>query len=284
MTVSHGREKEMITATSQRIFFAAIFFALSILMVATQAFAEKKQLAQLEYPELMVTPLASERLAQEARREMRGQHSIYAPFYVSSFTTLMGGVFQLAEPVPTGWGEFQSNGQTSEELQDRTNQFERTKKRLGVVGVAVGGGFLLTNALLHLIYEPFQSGFASAESMPATTERELLARERAAEAELEKAARIGNRFKWLSVGANFAASLIMISDTDSRERAHTPALMALGASLAPLFFPPRWDQVNRQQQRYKKQIYRPVADFNLFPQTVGSKTHWEPGVQLSLHF
>src|SRR4051794_21417004 len=62
-----------------------LFFIFVLLTCAANARAE----ADLEYPELLVKPLASERLLMEARGEESGSWYRYIPFEVSGLATII---------------------------------------------------------------------------------------------------------------------------------------------------------------------------------------------------
>lgn len=196
---------------------------------------------EFEYPELMVTPRASDRIQMEAKREASSRWTRHLPLQASALTTLTAGVLQLGNADPS---------------KDPNNYS-------GLVGMGVGGGWLLTSFLMSAFYEPYSSASEELQGMAKGTQREQLVRERIAEERIEAAARTGRRLAWISALTNAGAGIYMVSKADGDTISPALDLAAVVMAAAPLVFKYSWQHVANEQNSYKKRIYAPVASGGL---------------------
>jgi hypothetical protein len=208
---------------------------------------------QFEYPELVVTPLASERLRLEARRSDSSFFGFW-PIWLSSGATLLAGL--SVNNVEEGFDSEES---------DRN-------KNARQLGAAIALGWVGFTTYLSLNYEPYGSGQGKVSGMPSETKRQKLFKERLSEEELKSAA---YQAKWLRYGS--ALSLLVsnalflssipdepdpnFGELDEAAVTRAESLSALGAvsSIASLFFPLKWERIWSEQKDYKKKIYGPVV-------------------------
>lgn len=211
----------------------------------------------LEYPELMVTPRASDRLEMEAKKEPEKKWTTHLAVQATGLTTLVASLVHKDKSVS-------ENG-------SKTN----------TIGTIVGGTTLLTATALAAFYEPYQSAAPEVRALPKGTQRQKLARERMAEEAINSAASLGSKIRWAAFIANFATSLFMVTKAETGTSQYVD-LVAAGASFAPLLFPYRWNKVADEQRSYKKKIYGPVASTTLFADPVTKSV--TPGLALSFRF
>lgn len=193
--------------------------------------------ASFDYPELAVTPRASERLDFEAKKEMERRFTPYLPIQISALTTLTAGIAQ-------------SSGA---DLADDPDQLSKW------AGIGVGGGWLAVTLAMALSEPGYVSASREVSALPKGSKREQLIRERLAEEALEKQGRLGCRLKWISFATNAAANVYMLAQSESGSFARVADGVALLVSAAPLVFTSHWEQIAREQADYKKRIYGPVA-------------------------
>ena len=210
----------------------------SLLAIGTPGLAADS--TDFQYPELSVTPRASERLEREAQHEGASAWTNLIPFYVSGAVTLSAGVVQL-------------------------NNYSLTRDsdgRSGYAGIAVGGAWLVGMAVTAATYFPYVAGAADIAPMPSKTEREQLYRERLAEEDLDAPARLIKRLAWISTISNLATNAYMLSQAAGGSISIPADIVGLAASLTPLIFQSYWVEVAREQNDYKKRIFgswAPVA-------------------------
>lgn len=233
----------------------ALFFGQSAFN--QNAFANKDY---LDYPELMVTPRATERLALEARDEFSQRWSTHLPIQASALATLTAGILQAEKP----------DGATG------------LKGSSGVAGILVGGGWLATTIYLAVKYRPYQDGFDEIRKYPAKDQRQLIARERLAEEKLEAPYRLGKKLMILSVLTNAATAGYLLSKVESSTTSQAVNIVAAAASFLPLIFQYHWRTVALKHRDYKKKIYGPVAMATVFQDQVRGTI--SPGLALQLKF
>lgn len=190
-----------------------------------------------EYPELNVTPRASDRLELEAKREDERRWSTHLSIQASALTTFVSGLLQS------------SNVDLGKDADERSP----------LAGMLVGGSWLAFTTYLALTDQPYNSGFQEVKNLPRKTTREQLTRERMAEEVIAKRGRLGRTLKWLSVGTNFAAGAYMVSKAQSGTISVVADGLTLAMAFAPVLFPYHWEDVANEQADYKKRIYAPVA-------------------------
>jgi hypothetical protein len=192
---------------------------------------------EFDYPELLVTPRASDRLDTEASSEDATRWGSYLPLQASALGTLVAGVFQ-----------FQNNDPSK----DASNVS-------GVAGLIVGGGWLVSTFALEFAYHPYTSASRESATMAHKSQREQLTRERFAEEAIRAQSRLAMRLKWLSVFTNLGADLYMATQVRSGTYSQVFDFVAAGLALAPIIFRSHYQNVSDEQDDYKKRIYGPVS-------------------------
>lgn len=211
------------------------FVLTAILSVSSALAAPAPQQAvpaqkEWDYPELMVTPRASDRIEREAKLEARRQFQYYWPIQVPAMATLASAALMLGG----------------------TDTKKDPDKQAALTGFGVGGGWLLATWLLSSQYRPYGSGVEEISALPKGSPREQLARERAAEEAIEEASRLGTRLRWLSLITNLGASASMASNAESKSMAQIGDVISMALAFTPVIFTPRWNRLAREQQDYKK--------------------------------
>jgi len=215
---------------------------------------------KLDYPELLVTPRASERLQIESLNEQKQGWTGQLPLKVSAATTLLAGILMMGD----------------------VDESKDPDKRSPLSGIVVGAGFLSLSIYLNSYYNAYQSSYADVRKYKKDTDRAQLIRERLAEEHINKIARMGNRLKWLSVATNGGASLYMLTQAQSKSTGQIVSLLALATAIAPLIFPDHWTQVAKEQKNYKKKIYGPLVRPTLLP--VPGTDHFAAGALFTYAF
>lgn len=216
---------------------------------------------QLTYPELEVTPRASERLEMEAKRERRTRWVTHLPIQFSALMTLYAG----------------SNVDHKDGLQGKDkDDFESAQN----MAVGVGAGWLVLTGVLSATYQPYYRGWKETVRLPKKTKRDDLTRERLAEEALNAPARLATKLKWFSIATNLWASAQLLQNAEPESRMTVG--IASVAAFAPLLFDYRWSQVATQHREYKKKIYGPVASTVLIP--TPDFRHLQPALGLTWSF
>ena len=215
--------------------------------------------ADYEYPELMVTPRASERLQMEANKENQNRWLVHLPIQTSAAATLVAGLIQSS-----GHDPGKDSGDQSK-----------------MAGITVGAGWLVTSTLLAAFYSPYSSNVQET-GVSGKSPREQLIKERLAEEHLDSVARLSCRLTYLSVLTNLGASVYMAANATSGSTAFTADLVAAAVSFAPVIFMSRWQAVTHEQHEYKKKIYAPIAANTLVVDQMGKTV--APGLSLSFAF
>lgn len=216
--------------------------------------------SEFDYPELLVTPRASDRLASEAAKESSTRWTTLLPIQISGLTTLTAGIIQVASP---------SASKDPDGL-------------IGMSGVAVGGAWVVTTLAMQLMYQPYTSAHQEVSAMQGKTPRDQLTRERAAEEAIRKQARLVSRLKWLSFLSNLGAAGYMAAKSDMGSVSQITDGVAAAFAFAPLVFRSRWQDVHEEQQEYKKRIYAPIASTGLMSEPGTGRV--APGVFLTMAF
>lgn len=198
--------------------------------------------ADLEYPELNVTPRATDRVTTEAGKEKNLRWNMHLPIQVSSLVTLIGAFQHKDKPTSDG----SSSGAQ-------------------MLGIAVGAGWLVGTLALSNFYMPYTFAYQETYRMSAKSQREQLTRERVAEQYIEDAATLGSRLKWMSVASNFTANIFMFINAKKEASSKSTNILGVIGSFAPLVFESRWEKVANEHNDYKKRIYGPVAALGLTP-------------------
>ena len=230
----------------------------AILLLANSAHAASN--GDFDYPELLVTPRASERLATEAAKEPSSRWTSQLPIQASALTTLVAGIAQLASP----------------------DSSKDPSGVSGLAGVTVGGAWLVTTFALEALYQPYTSAVHELSALPAKTPREQLIRERYAEEAIHSASRLAWRLKWLSVLTNLGTNVYMATQARGGSFELVADGVAAAFSFAPLIFRSHWQDVQDEQESYKKRIYAPIASVTVLREPGTGNV--APGAVLSLSF
>lgn len=217
--------------------FIIIVVSLSSL-ISTAAWSESRSGLSLAYPELQVSPRASERILMEARTEAKTRKTQLLPLQISALSTLLAGA---SAPKPL-----------DPDKRDRDDvKFSRS------LAIGVGVSWLAFSYFLNEDYTPYLKAQSILKSMPDKTVQEELVRERMAEEQIEAASSLGKKMMWASVTTNLAASIYLAGNTSSEGNIYAAAAALL--SFTPLVFRDRWQTVHCYHQDYKKRIYGPLA-------------------------
>jgi hypothetical protein len=236
-----------------------IFFSISLLASLVATAAQAAPSGEFDYPELMVTPRASERINSEAAKEPSTRWTTLIPHQISALTTLTAGIIQKS-----------GDATTVKNLDS------------GMVGIAAGGALLATTFAIEAFYTPYASAAREIAAMPAKTPREQLIRERAAEEAIRSASNMAWRFKWLSVLANVGVNGYMATQAKSSTLPQTIDILAAAAAFAPVIFGNNAQNVYREQESYKKRIYAPIASLAVMREPGTGAT--VPGAAFRLSF
>ena len=191
-----------------------------------------------EYPELMVSPSASERIRLEIERENDGKFfKNHKGLQISGMTTLVAGILQMG------------NTDISKDKEENS----------GKVGVIVGAGWLLTTTFLDMKYRPYSEGHNRVSKVKGSTTREKLTKERLAEEALNSAGRLGKRLDYIGFGTNFLASIYMMASAKKDTISTAANAVALVASITPLIFENYWSTTAKTQRSYKKKVFGPIS-------------------------
>ncbi|MCM2279206.1 MAG: hypothetical protein NDJ89_14110 [Oligoflexia bacterium] len=211
-----------------------------------------------DYPELLVTPRASDRLELEARKEQESRWFTHLTLQVPALATLAAGIAQDV---------------------DRTKDPDN---RSSLAGVVVGGGWLALTLALNLAEGPYSAAHREVSPMPKKSVREQLTRERFAEEAIRKQAGLSERLRWLSVATNAGASVYLLAKAKDNTFSKVLDAVSLAVAFTPVVFAHPWRDVAREQADYKKRIYGPVAGAAILAEPGTERL--VPGVQLSLRF
>lgn len=221
-----------------------------VIALSNQVNAEEKN----DYPELQVTPKASERIALESEYEKVKPWSFQSPITYSAIVTIAASMVQGGK------------------IDLKKDPEENSKK----VGLLVGGSWLALNAYMAYQYQGYSSAHSKISSLPAKTAREQLIKERMAEEEINQLGRIGKTMKWASFATNFVAGGYMLSKAKKDSNAQVFDGVAIAASFLPLIFSNHFESVSNEQHQYKKKIFGTISSHFLFQDPTSN--NWVPGV------
>ena len=213
----------------------------------------------LTYPELEVTPRATERLAMQVEKEKEVNLFAQLPMQVSAASTLVTGILQMSD---------------IDEIKD-------PNKKSSSAGIVVGAAWLGINYYVTQKYHIYERAMADINKISGKTTRDQLTKERIAEEGLNRAAHLASRMKWLSVVTNVGANAFMISKVKKETTAQYVGAFSLLAAFAPVIFTSDWENVAADQNSYKKKVYGPVFTTSIFETSEGKFT---PGFLLSSSF
>lgn len=213
-----------------------------------------------DYPELQVSPLASTRLKLEAIKEKKNTIYTELPLRISALSTLVSGITQLGDV-------------------DETKDDRRISPYIGII---VGAGWLSLSHFAFNHSNSYLNAFKIVSKLKKDSKREQLVRERVAEEEIKRLARIGKKMKWLSFLTNAATNAYIIGNADKDSLSIVTGGVGLLSSFAPLLFPTRWEIVLEEQKSYKKKIYSPISFNTLLYNNFTNK--FNLGLQLSWNY
>lgn len=216
--------------------------------VMLNAYAETK----LTYPELEVTPRATERLKMLAQKEEKNSILFPMNMQISAISTLVTGALQFGSV-------------------DKTDDPD---KRSPLAGVLVGGAWVGINLYMSQGYRVYNDTLADVNRISGNGVREQLTRERIAEEGINKAARLAARLKWISALTNGGASAYMLSKVEKDTAAQIMGAVSLAAAFSPILFESEWERVAKDQRAYKKKVYGPIFTSSVFNVGEGK---WAPG-------
>lgn len=240
----------------KQIYQFTCFLICGALSTSTASWASQDKGLYL-YPELQVSPRASERVEMEAKAELANTRLSLLPLQISAASTLVAGLLAAKPSDPI---------EAAREDVDFSRQ----------AAIAVGAGWLAVSYYVSSSYRPYSKARSEITNLPKGTTQQELTRERIAEERIEAAGSLARRMMWASVATNFLASTYVGSNTDGDGRLYST--VAALASLTPLFFEDRWQHVERHHEDYKKKIYAPIAMAGLVPSsqgvTAGMNLYW----------
>lgn len=193
--------------------------------------------AEMDYPELMVSPKATERIAIEANKEKKSGIIFNLPLQISSALTLATGVMMLNDV-------------------DKSKDADQYSPW---AGIGVGGGWLLINAYLNYLHKPYSTANNELKELSSKTPHEQLIRERLAEEALNKAGSLAYKLNWFASLTNAATSVYMASKAKSKSTGQFLGGLSAVAAFLPLVFEPEWTRIRNEQNTYKKRIYGPLS-------------------------
>lgn len=200
--------------------------------------------SSFDYPELMVTPLASKRIEMEAEEESDRQWTGWLAHMVPAAMTFTGGLLQVS----------------SVDLNSDPNRHSP------LIGSLVGGSWLTIYTLLALYDTPYADAQKKLAAMPSKTKRQRLAKERFAEQALYRPAQLANLLAWSQLATQLGANIYLLSQSKNGSiNSFFPAL-SIATTLLPLFFKTRWQDVANEHRMYRKRIYGPVVEGTFFTQ------------------
>lgn len=213
----------------------------------------------LSYPELEVTPRATERLKMLVEKEKKNHLFSQLPMQISAISTLTTGLLQLSDV-------------------DTTKDLAKKSPNAGIV---VGAAWIGINYYVGQKYHIYEDVLADISRIPGNTPRDQLIRERIAEEGINRAARLAVRLKWISVATNLGANGYMLKNAKKESSAQVMGAFSILASFAPLLFVSDWETVAADQSAYKKRVYGPIFTTSIFET---SKDKFHPGFLVSTTF
>ena len=192
----------------------------------------------LEYPELNVTPRASDRIKMEAKTE--SDHS--TQFWAIQAASLMTIV---------------SSSMAGSEISDKAK--DDGKEMVATVGMAAGAVLLGATYWMGSHYNPYAKAHAKLKAMPRKSKRDQLTLERMAEEEIKSLKSLGQKMRWISSIGNFALSAAAADIADDESDAKIVAALSGAVAIGSFFFQTHWERVEEEQDKYKKRIFGPVA-------------------------
>ena len=218
--------------------------------------------AGLEYPELQVTPSASERVNMEADQEsFYGWLGLW-PFQTSALTTLAASI-------------------AISDASNRTSGSDPSNSS-GQIGAIISSSWIVGTLAMAAFYQPYASTQARLKVLPHSTDRQRLIKERLAEEAIESMATFGRRLIITSILTQTFANTWMIIRSQGGTSAFALSITGAVLSWLPLIFQTHWQKVAEVHDDYKKRIYGPVAGPIFVPDALTGSL--SPGIGVTLTF
>jgi hypothetical protein len=213
----------------------------------------------LSYPELEVTPRATERLNMLVEKERESHLFSQLPMQISAMSTLATGLLQLGN----------------------LNESKDPSKKSPNAGIFIGAAWLGINYYVGQKYNVYENTVKDVNKITGKTTRDQLMKERIAEEGINRAAHMAVRLKWISVATNLGANAFMLSKVTKETSAQYLGAFSLLASFAPVLFISDWERVAEDQTTYKKKVYGPIFTTSIFETGKGK---FSPGFLLATTF
>lgn len=229
----------------------------SALLILSQTATAK----DFSYPELIVKPSASDRLLLEAKLERT--RKVYEPLgmQLSATATLTTGILQYI-------GD--------------TNEVDDPDKFAALTGMIVGGTWLVVNYMNFNRKKAYWNAYKKIKGLPEKSQGDRLTKERLAEEEIAYRASLAKKFTYASVATNLGASIYMYSNAEDDSKAKLTGAVSMLTAFVPLLFQMREERIHKSQQNYKKKIYAPLVNMNMFFDQKSKK--YTPGLAFNLGF
>ncbi len=241
-----------------------LFLAVTLFSIKTTGVAAE---LNFEYPELSVVPRATEQVIAESVHESDSAWKNHLPLMIPATATFIAGTAELIEG-PN---------------QDAHNVNSNQNKAVPYVALGVGLAWMgVTYGILNQ-QDFYTSAVAEIRPLPSKTTREQLLRERRAEEAISRAGSLARKLKWMSFATNLFSGILVASSSKSEGASLYFGIGAAVASLTPLIFSHRWDELDSRQQDYKKRIYAPVAGVGILKDPCFSG-RFSPALSLSMAF
>lgn len=228
----------------KKILFLTSLILLTLIHSFESALANEKDsqdsFKSLDYPELQVTPRASERLKMEATSEYEKRWQTHWPIQISALSTFIAGI--------VAQGQIPNNSNPEKESENA--------KASQLAGI-VGGTWLIASGLLMSNYTPYKQGWDKIKNSPTSSKREDLTRERLAEEYIRIPSSLASKLEWMSLISNLAISAYL--GGRSSGKGSDAAAIAACMSFTPILFSYYWHDVYENQEIYKKKIFAPIS-------------------------
>lgn len=211
------------------------YFWIAILFMCTDSFAE----IGYEYPELLVSPLATENLKQYAKEEKK---EVWTNHIWSQIPALLN--------LWTGYRAYYEN--------DGITESEQTIRNMGLLSSAISGSWLVLTVGISMEYSPYKQDYLSIRKLPEKNKRQRLLKERRAEQVLYNAYSMGLKLKYAGALSNLVASTMVLSSTENNYTRIQAGFAAI-LSFLPFLFSYSWVDHYQIHQDYKKKIYGPLT-------------------------
>ncbi len=213
---------------------------LFISILSSTTLAQENLFSNLDYPELQVSPRATERLAQLAEMEEKNTLLLEWTMITSGAMTLFAGIKHK--------GTYRQDNPTEKEKED--------SDMAATAGIAVGAGWVTLGTIMG--FKKWSGArLSEVKRIQNKDKRSDLARERLAEEALEYASNTTSTLETLSVVTNFATSMYITSNSRDENRVY--GLLAATTSFLPWLFPNVYRTTYEKHLEYKKKIYTPLV-------------------------